>query len=557
MALPLSDTEHTLIGQTLNGRYRVIELIGTGGMSAVYRAEHVQLGRAVALKVLNAEMATHPEAMLRFEREAIVCAKIQHQHVVCASDTGRLADGSLYLVLELVEGQSLRELINAEVRLPVARALGICAQIADALDAAHRMGVVHRDLKPSNVMLPAGNGQSDFVKVLDFGMAREQGNTVAGEGLTQTGRIFGTPEYMAPEQARGDKVDERADLYALGAIAYEMLAGRPLFQAPELLALLIKHIQEAPLPLPPEIPEPVSRLVMALLEKDPERRPKTARQVSRSMHRLAADPARLSAPPSAPGLVRVARPPLVAVALALAAVIAVALIWAWPKGSAPAPRAETPAQPSTPTSTPAAADPEPESEPPPAPPPPDGSAELRLGAQLIADGEYVRGLDALEQALELKPAWGDDPALLGAVRRAVDNSVVRERALELAAKRLGASGVDLLIDVWLVKNQEAPAPRRARKWLDSAAVRKAARPAAQLALEIRGAKTCTAVRALLPRMKDHGDNRSAARLRRYRATNGCGFLGFGDCYKCLRRDDALEKAIALVAKRPGPSFSVK
>lgn len=551
----LSDTEHTLIGQTLNGRYRVISLIGTGGMSAVYRAEHVQLGRAVALKVLNAEMATHPEAMARFEREALVSAKIQHQHVVCASDSGRLADGSLYLVLELVPGHSLRELINAEGQLPVARALLICAQIADALDAAHRMGVVHRDLKPSNVMLLGRDDQREFVKVLDFGMAREQGTTVQGEGLTRTGRIFGTPEYMAPEQARGEKVDERADLYALGAIAYEMLAGRPLFQAPDLLALLIKHIQEQPLPLPPEIPEPVSRLVLSLLEKEPDRRPKTARQVSRSMNRLAADPNRLSRPPSPAGPVRGPRARLAAVALGVAVVLAGVLLWAWPKGSAPVPRAENMAQPAAPAQAPSVT--EPASEPVAELPPPDGSAELALGAQLVAEGEYARGLDAFVKALDLQPAASDNPELLAAVRRAADNSVVRERALELAAKRLGASGVDLLIDVWAVKNPKLPAPRSARKWLDSAAVRKAARPAAALALEIRAAKTCNAVRALLPRMKEHGDERSATPLRRYRVSNGCGFLGFGDCHKCLRRDDALEKAIALVAKRPGPSFRAK
>ncbi len=549
----LGDTEHPLIGQTLNGRYRVLSVIGTGGMSAVYRAEHVQLGRAVALKVLNAEMALHREAMLRFEREALLSAKIQHPHVVSATDSGRLPDGSLYLVLELVAGRSLRELINAEGQLAVPRALAIAAQIADALDAAHRMGIVHRDLKPSNVMLLDRDGHTEFVKVLDFGLARQQGASIPGEALTRSGRIFGTPEYMAPEQARGEAVDERADLYALGVIAYELLAGRPPFHAPELLALLIKHIQDVPPPLPLEIPEPVSRLVMALLEKEPDRRPKSARQVSKALSKLAAHPARLSLPPEARKRLE---PRQLLIPAALAAALAMGGAF-WLTSPRPAPATNEPHA-AAPAGSPAPAQAAARSQPPAAPiPKPDGSAALALGVRLIASGQADQGLNALTTALDLEPRLSESKELLAAVRRAIDDPVTQDRALELTALRLGASAADLLFDVWTAQSKKTPKTRAARKWLDSPSVRASARPAALLALEVRALKTCSSARALLPRLAEHGDQRSLSPLKRYRATNGCGFLGFGDCYGCLRRDDALEKTIALITARPAPRFGSK
>ncbi len=560
---PPSATEHPLIGQTLNGRYRVIAQIGTGGMSAVYRAEHVQLGRPVALKVLNAEMATHREAMLRFEREALVSAKIQHPNVVSATDSGRLRDGSLYLVLELVEGRSLRDLITSEGQLPMPRALSIATQIADALDAAHRAGIVHRDLKPSNVMLLARDGHSDFVKVLDFGLARAQGATSAGEALTQSGRIFGTPEYMAPEQARGEKVDERGDIYALGVILYELLAGRPPFESPELMALLIKHIQEAPPPLPAEVPPRLARYVMTLLEKEPDQRPKSARQVSKALSKLALPqverstrpPPVSTVPAAAPASVR-RQPRRLLVPVGLVAALASAGIF-WlgrpqsakqPEPSAPAAHADAPSEPSEPSPTPPV---------PPPPPKPDGSAELARGVQLASSGQFAEALSALDGALDIDPRLRDSPELLAAVRRAADAPATRDRALDLAAKRLGASGADLLYDVWSRASGKTPATRAARKWLDAPGVRARAQPATLLALQIREAKTCSAVRALLPSMAEHGDERSLSPLRRYRATNGCGFLGFGDCYKCLRRDNSLEKAIAAVGKREAPRFASK
>ncbi|HEY4160206.1 MAG TPA: serine/threonine-protein kinase, partial [Polyangiaceae bacterium] len=204
---PESDRGDTLIGTTLAGRYRVERLLGSGGMGAVYQAEHVHMRKAVAVKVLHREMMIVPEVVARFEREAVAAGRIQHPNVASATDFGRLDDGAFYLVLEFVEGHSLTKLLSTEGALPPERALRITRQIVDALAAAHAANVVHRDLKPDNVMLVSKEGEGDFVKVLDFGIAK-----VSGEGsgdqpaLTKIGTVFGTPEYMSPEQARGEAV---------------------------------------------------------------------------------------------------------------------------------------------------------------------------------------------------------------------------------------------------------------------------------------------------------------------------------------------------------------
>src|SRR5580658_265550 len=223
----------SLLGTILSGRYRIDKIIGEGGMGVVYAAEHLHIRKRVAVKILHPEMSRMPEVVARFEREAMAAAHIDHPNVAAATDFGKLDDGSFFLVLEYVEGRSLRDLI-VEGRLPLVRALHIMEQIAGALGRAGAMGIVHRDLKPENVMLIQRDGTPDFVKVLDFGIAKVplEGLTAADVTrgpaqpvLTQLGMVYGTPEYMAPEQALGQPVDVRADLYALGIMTYEMLTG--------------------------------------------------------------------------------------------------------------------------------------------------------------------------------------------------------------------------------------------------------------------------------------------------------------------------------------------
>jgi serine/threonine protein kinase len=265
----------SLVGTVVGGRYLVQLLIGEGGMGAVYQAEHALMRKRFALKVLHPEMGRLPEVVARFEREAMAAAHIEHPNVAGATDFGKLDDGSFFLVLEYVEGTSLRDAI-AKGRLELGRALRITRQIASALARAHALGIVHRDLKPENIMLVVRDGTSDFVKVLDFGIAKVPiGEFVgqhqqAGQALTQLGMVYGTPEYMAPEQALGQPVDARADLYALGAMTFEMITGARPYNHESKVTLLGMHVT-APIPsmaarapdanIPPEVDAMVARLL--------------------------------------------------------------------------------------------------------------------------------------------------------------------------------------------------------------------------------------------------------------------------------------------------------
>ncbi|MCU0692232.1 MAG: serine/threonine protein kinase, partial [Polyangiaceae bacterium] len=279
----------SLVGQVVSGRYRVEAELGTGGMGAVYRAEHTLMRKRLAIKVLHPEMTRQPEVVARFEREAMAAAHIEHPNVAAATDFGKLEDGSFFLVLEYVEGRSLREVLDAE-QLGPSRVLHIGKQITSALVRAHSLGIVHRDLKPENVMLVKRDDDPDFVKVLDFGIAKVPVAEITKEtgrphkALTQAGMVYGTPEYMAPEQALGREVDARADLYALGVMFYEMLSGRRPFEADNPVTLLGMQVTQCPPPFAKTaptrpIPTELEALVMELLEKEAERRPTDARQV--------------------------------------------------------------------------------------------------------------------------------------------------------------------------------------------------------------------------------------------------------------------------------------
>ncbi len=265
-----------LIGQVIADRYRIDEKLGEGGMGAVYRGEHVLMRKTVAVKILHREMMVMDEVVRRFEREAIAAGRIHHVNVVSATDFGKLADGSCYLVLEYVSGRCLVDVLK-EAPLPVERAVAITRQIAEALQAAHSEGIVHRDLKPDNVMLVEQANGDEQVKVLDFGIAKLK--MPEDTKLTQMGSVFGTPQYMAPEQAAGNEVDHRVDLYALGLMLHEMLSGKPTFQHDQVVALLAKHMTEEPPPLPDSVPEHLRDLVSALLRKSAEQRPQTATDV--------------------------------------------------------------------------------------------------------------------------------------------------------------------------------------------------------------------------------------------------------------------------------------
>ena len=271
----LDDDPKSLVGQLIADRYRVEKLLGVGGMGSVYRASHVQLRKTVALKALHPEMTRLPEAVARFEREAIAASRIEHKNVAVATDFGRLENGTFYLILEYVEGESLREKLHREKCLTPGLSLQIARQIADALQAAHAHGIVHRDLKPENVMLVSRPQGPIHVKVLDFGIAKVplEGSP---EGITAVGSVLGTPSYMSPEQCAGRVIDARSDLYSLGIIIYECVNGRKPYATDDALALLSRHLAVPPDPINSDVPPRVAEIISKLLEKDPQDRVQSA-----------------------------------------------------------------------------------------------------------------------------------------------------------------------------------------------------------------------------------------------------------------------------------------
>ncbi len=271
-----------LLGQVIAGRYLVLERIGAGGMGVVYRAKHEVVGGDVALKFLSPQLAYEPSNRARFLREARAANRINHEHIIDITDYGETDDGRVYLVMEYLVGVPLNEEI-ANGALPVPRALDIAIQCARALARAHELGVVHRDIKPDNIYLLDGH-RHDFVKILDFGLAHMKGEL----RVTATGTVFGTPEYMAPEQARGRPIQPSADLYSLGCVLFEMLTSQLPFQgsAPD---LIVKHLREPPRPpshLRPGIAPELDQIVTRLLSKAPADRFGSALELADALEAL-------------------------------------------------------------------------------------------------------------------------------------------------------------------------------------------------------------------------------------------------------------------------------
>ena len=620
-----------LLGTLLAGRYRIEALIGSGGMGAVYRAEHVHMRKAVAVKVLHKEMTAFPEVVARFEREAVAAGRIEHPHVVSASDFGQLEDGSFYLVLEFIEGQSLAKLVSKAGALSPLRALRITRQIVEALQAAHGVGIVHRDLKPDNVMLVEKDDDPDFVKVLDFGIAKiKVEETVEQPALTQIGTVFGTPEYMSPEQARGELVDARADLYTVGVILFEMLAGVSPFKDDDLVVVLTRHLTADPPPLPSSIDPMIVDLVLLLMRKNRDERVQSAAELIERIDVI------LGAPTSAAGLAgipasgvmrarsaQLSNPEFATVSaadpgqgfaptilgettphalarsgfadallkrqislagrslplwlfgagavlsvLGIATLIVVASLLLGGKHEAATIKDDA-------SNSAVAKDSELS----------QLIARARLGdqlalAELSARPEPKRGenewlalgrgyatlqqlsasLSAYQRGVLAKPAIVRDPVLLSDVRRAVLDAQTSEAALKFAANALGASGVDLVYDVW---DSSRTAPSRAalgklaRSYLDDETVRAKATPALKLLLELGKAQKegCASVKRWLARAASEGDARVVPALKRFDDRRGCGFLGLSDCYSCLRAGKDLGTAANAASSRPAPNFN--
>jgi serine/threonine protein kinase len=274
-------------GDVLAERYRIVERIGSGGMGSVYLAEHIAIDKPVAIKVLGQEFTHRERLVQRFLQEARTASRIRHEHIVDITDFGYVRDGVPFFAMEYLEGCTLAERIRAEGRLPWPRARRIFLQICTALQAAHREGVVHRDMKPDNVFLVERSGEPDFVKVLDFGIAKLL-TEEADRGLTQTGAVIGTAAYMSPEQAQSLDVDPRTDVYSAGIILYQMLTGRVPFEADGFLGILAKHLTERPPSLraiapDARIPVAVEREVLKALRKQREERHGSAGELAEAL----------------------------------------------------------------------------------------------------------------------------------------------------------------------------------------------------------------------------------------------------------------------------------
>jgi hypothetical protein len=514
------------IGRIIDDRYRIIERLGEGGMGAVYVAEHLKLRKQVAVKTILAEFASNPQIEARFAREALATAQLDHPHVASALDFGHFPDGGAYLVIQLVRGITLARHLDTRGRLPWGLAAELGAQIADALAAAHAAGVIHRDLKPDNILLETRDDGSFHAKVVDFGIARLSEETAApsrGAALTRVGAILGTPGYMAPEQAVGQPVDARGDLYALGVILWECCVGRRLWQGESINELVACQLRSTPPTLQQElgsrVPEALSALVSQLLGSSPNKRPDAAAPVRDTLRHLAktSGPAPVAlqtpvgralpdalvpAPPpwSLPALRRRLTSPrgLVAVAGGLTLVVLLAVIGRC--ASEPAAAGPSPAGPTAPTPDPA--------------PVTTKNAVAPVAAQPPA-------VAAQPPAVAAPAPLPDDPAPVAAAATAPD---VPPELADTVTVLLGTGSA-------------------AAKGRKSAAERVLAhQPAEAVPLYLRHtaalekASSCPGKRGVLEKIEATGDARVLPALRRLSATRrrGCGFFSSQDCLECLR-----------------------
>jgi eukaryotic-like serine/threonine-protein kinase len=274
----------------LNGEFRIMEKIGTGGMGSVYKANQTAMNRNVAVKILHPKLTNRKDLVSRFRREAKAMSHLSHPNTVRVLLYGELEDGSLYIVMEYLEGKNLNQLVRTEGAMPAERALPILIQVCEALEEAHRAGIVHRDMKPENVFLCTQGGLTDFPKVLDFGLAKvtEREMRPGSIMLTQEGMVFGTPEFMSPEQAQGRTLTPASDIYSLAVILYELLTGKLPFEARTPIEFLQLHVTAKPIPLSERVPgktfDPALGEVMSVaLRKKPEERYASGGQFSAAL----------------------------------------------------------------------------------------------------------------------------------------------------------------------------------------------------------------------------------------------------------------------------------
>ena len=282
------------VGKDVAGQFRIVQKIGSGGMGSVYKAEQPDMNRFVAIKILHPRYLSRPDLVSRFRREARAMSHLSHPNTARVFLYGQLEDGACYFVMEHLEGRNLAQLVRAEGPMEPGRAIHVMKQVCGALDEAHRAGIIHRDLKPENVFLTVQGGIQDFPKVLDFGLAKvtEKQMRPGSLVLTREGMVFGTPEFMSPEQARGKKLDPRSDIYSLGIILYELLTGKLPFDAKQSIEFIQLHVTAEPIPLSSRVegasyPRGLESAVMRALQKEPDGRFDTAGAFAEALDKVA------------------------------------------------------------------------------------------------------------------------------------------------------------------------------------------------------------------------------------------------------------------------------
>jgi eukaryotic-like serine/threonine-protein kinase len=277
--------------EILGGQYQILEKIGTGGMGSVYKASQPAMNRMVAIKILHPKLANRKDLTSRFRREARAMSQLSHPNTVKVFMYGELEeDGSLYIVMEMLEGRNLNQTVRKDGPIPLERAIPILIQVCGALQEAHDLGIVHRDLKPENIFLSRQGGINDYPKVLDFGLAKvtERQMQPGSIILTQEGMVFGTPEFMSPEQAQGKTLDSRSDIYSLAVILYEVVTGKLPFTAKSPMEYIQKHVTEPIIPLSERVPErrfpkELDDVLARALSKKPEQRFQTATEFAEAL----------------------------------------------------------------------------------------------------------------------------------------------------------------------------------------------------------------------------------------------------------------------------------
>jgi tRNA A-37 threonylcarbamoyl transferase component Bud32 len=589
--------QDNLVGRIFSDRYRLTRKVGEGAMGQVYLARHTFMDKNVAVKVLHPQMLAHDEVVERFQREAKAAAHIEHPNVCAATDFGRYGEGGLFLVMEWLDGRSLEAVIIEDGPLPAQRAIHIAIQAAEGVQRAHELQIVHRDLKPANIMLVTRDGDPDFVKVTDFGVARVPiGNT---SKLTQAGTTYGTPSYMSPEQAMGDEIDARADIYALGVMLFEMLSGRLPFEGSSIAHILSMHVTEpAPhvIEFAPDVPRALDELVFRCMAKSPDDRFRSADSLSDALRAIrdgvsdtgfmasvpgpAAQTAAVGGPKvvlptmapapdslaansaewaieAANDLVREARkrPPRLLILVGIVALVAVGFavslglkagqavgdkVDAVKLQSLADERSEFAMQPEIAKALELQA---------------QGktdaaivalkSAELNyqsnphfhflLGSVLQSQDDSVGAFAAFARAAELRPEYQNDEGLRKAVLDAATDESTAPQVTTFLTSHNDSEIRDALFNKALVEKDRKRRERLVAVIRDAGLFAQLPRDQ-QLNLEIRDTRGCKELKPLADEIIARDDTLTALRYLDELPKRGCGFLNRSDCYSCLRKD---------------------